>query len=68
MESFGFTADLRGATGGQAFPQCVFSHWQTLSGPANEPGSKAYDIAKEVRLRKGLKEEIVPLDEYLDKM
>lgn len=26
-ESFGFTAALRGATAGQAFPQCVFSHW-----------------------------------------
>lgn len=27
-ESFGFTADLRSHTGGQAFPQCVFDHWQ----------------------------------------
>jgi translation elongation factor EF-G len=27
-ESFGFTADLRSNTGGQAFPQCVFDHWQ----------------------------------------
>merc|ERR1712048_1447699 len=27
-ESFGFTADLRSQTGGQAFPQCVFDHWQ----------------------------------------
>ena len=26
-ESFGFTAALRQATGGQAFPQCVFDHW-----------------------------------------
>ncbi|XP_031206183.1 elongation factor 2, partial [Mastomys coucha] len=25
-ESFGFTADLRSNTGGQAFPQCVFDH------------------------------------------
>jgi elongation factor 2 len=68
VESFGFTADLRGATGGQAFPQCVFSHWQVLPGPANEAGTKAFDTAKEVRLRKGLKEELVPLDEYLDKL
>merc|ERR1712088_981508 len=29
-ESFGFTADLRSNTGGQAFPQCVFDHWQVL--------------------------------------
>jgi elongation factor 2 len=26
MESFGFTADLRAATAGQAFPQSIFSH------------------------------------------
>merc|ERR1712029_419476 len=29
-ESFGFTADLRSNTGGQAFPQCVFDHWQVI--------------------------------------
>jgi elongation factor 2 len=27
-ESFGFNAELRQATGGQAFPQMVFDHWQ----------------------------------------
>ena len=27
-ESFGFTADLRQATQGQAFPQNVFDHWE----------------------------------------
>ncbi len=33
-ESFGFTADLRSNTGGQAFPQCVFDHWQvSLTSP-----------------------------------
>lgn len=32
MESFGFTADLRAATGGQAFPQSVFDHWELMSG------------------------------------
>jgi len=28
MESFGFTADLRSHTGGKAFPQCSFDHWE----------------------------------------
>lgn len=28
----GFTADLRSSTGGQAFPQCVFDHWQVFPG------------------------------------
>jgi elongation factor 2 len=31
-ESFGFTADLRSNTAGQAFPQCVFDHWQVMTG------------------------------------
>ena len=32
MESFGFNGDLRGQTSGQAFPQSVFDHWETMSG------------------------------------
>ncbi|KAG9307764.1 hypothetical protein G9A89_023329 [Geosiphon pyriformis] len=67
MESFGFTADLRSNTGGQAFPQAVFSHWQIMNGIANEPG-KVNDIVKAVRKRKGLSEEIPSLDKYLDKL
>ncbi len=31
IESFGFTGTLRAATSGQAFPQCVFDHWETMS-------------------------------------
>ena len=30
IESFGFTGTLRAATSGQAFPQCVFDHWETM--------------------------------------
>lgn len=32
-ESFGFNAELRQATSGQAFPQMVFDHWQTMYVP-----------------------------------
>ena len=39
-ESFGFTADLRSGTGGKAFPQCVFDHWQILPGDPYESTSK----------------------------
>ena len=64
----GFTAALRSATGGQAFPQCVFDHWQVLPGTPFEEGNKTYDIVKETRVRKGLKENIPPLENFLDKM
>jgi len=67
-ESFGFTADLRSHTGGQAFPQCVFDHWQLMNGNPLEVGSKIEAIVKGVRKRKGLSEDIPPLDRYLDKL
>ncbi|TPX51401.1 hypothetical protein SeMB42_g00440 [Synchytrium endobioticum] len=68
MESFGFTADLRANTGGQAFPQCVFDHWQILNGTPLEKGSKVEEIVLNVRKRKGLAPEIPPLDRYYDKL
>jgi len=68
MESFGFTADLRSHTSGQAFPQCVFDHWQILVGSVVDPAAKPYKIVCETRKRKGLKENIATLDNYLDKL
>ncbi|XP_023275338.1 elongation factor 2-like, partial [Seriola lalandi dorsalis] len=67
-ESFGFTADLRSNTGGQAFPQCVFDHWQILQGDPNDPASRPFQVIAEIRKRKGLKEGIPALDNYLDKL
>jgi len=67
-ESFGFTPDLRQNTGGQAFPQCLFDHWQTLPADPLEVGSKAYDIVNFSRKRKGLAIEPFALDKYLDKL
>ncbi|CAG8519310.1 6912_t:CDS:2 [Gigaspora margarita] len=61
-ESFGFTADLRSNTGGQAFPQ-----WQLMNGTPLEAG-KVCDIVKAVRKRKGLSEEIPSLDKFMDKL
>jgi len=68
MESFGFTADLRSNTGGKAFPQCVFDHWQVYAGNPLEAGQRANEVVKGVRRRKGLEEEIPPLDRFLDKL
>jgi len=67
-ESFGFTAHLRALTAGQAFPQCVFSHWQEVTGDPLESGSKAFEIVNTIRKRKGLKEGIPALDNYMDKL
>ncbi|KAF7243949.1 Elongation factor 2 [Varanus komodoensis] len=66
-ESFGFTADLRSNTGGQAFPQCVFDHWQVLPGDPYDANSRPFQVVAETRKRKGLKEGIPPLDNFLDK-
>jgi len=67
-ESFGFTADLRSNTGGKAFPQCVFDHWQIFPGDPMETNSKPGQIVVDSRKRKGLKEGIPPLDNFFDKL
>jgi elongation factor 2 len=67
-ESFGFTADLRSNTGGQAFPQCVFDHWQILPGDPTDEKSRPYQVVQDARKRKGLKEGLPQLDQYLDKL
>jgi len=67
-ESFGFTADLRSNTGGQAFPQCVFDHWQAMQSDPLDPTSKTGVIVGSTRKRKGLSEEPFALDKFLDKL
>merc|ERR1719284_886075 len=39
-ESFGFVSALRQQTSGQAFPQCVFDHWENMPGNAMDVGGK----------------------------
>eukprot|EP01105_Mastigella_eilhardi_P027701 TRINITY_DN86_c0_g2_i1.p2 TRINITY_DN86_c0_g2~~TRINITY_DN86_c0_g2_i1.p2 ORF type:complete len:862 (+),score=187.73 TRINITY_DN86_c0_g2_i1:97-2586(+) len=68
LESFGFTADLRSHTAGQAFPQCVFDHWAIIPGDPFEPTTKVAQVVEQVRKRKGLGEGIPPLDRYIDKL
>lgn len=64
----GFTADLRSNTGGQAFPQCVFDHWQILPGDPLDSGTKPFTVVQDIRKRKGLKEGLPDLASYLDKL
>lgn len=67
-ESFGFAEDLRAATGGKAFPQCIFDHWQVLPGDPRDPGSRAGNVIMTTRKRKALQEEVPVLEHFLDKL
>ena len=67
-ESFGFNGELGKATGGKAFPQMSFDHWSVFGGDPLDPGSKAFAAISGTRVRKGLAEEMPPLDRFLDKL
>merc|ERR1719148_289036 len=68
-ESFGFVSALRQQTSGQAFPQCVFDHWENLNmGDFNSAGTKLNDLLLAIRKRKNIKVEIPALSDYLDKL
>ena len=67
-ESFGFTNFLRTATRGEAFPQCIFSHWQLINDDPFEKDSRAAVLVENIRKRKGLKAGIPTLDNFLDKL
>jgi len=67
-ESFGFSSALRAATGGQAFPQCVFDHWAEMPYDPMQEGTQTYKIVMETRKRKGLKYELPDFNNYYDKL
>lgn len=67
-ESFGFVSALRAGTGGQAFPQCVFDHWEPMPSDPLEENSQAMRIVTAIRERKGLTPAIPPLDRFYDKL
>lgn len=68
IESFGFTATLRAATSGQAFPQSVFDHWEVMGADPMTLDSQTNKIIKDIRKRKGIKADVAPLSEYEDKL
>merc|ERR1712174_17118 len=67
-ESFGFTADLRSNTGGQAFPQCVFDHWQCQDSDPLKEDTMSNKIVVAARARKGLSPQPKTLDNFYDKL
>uniref|UniRef100_A0AC35G3I0 Tr-type G domain-containing protein n=1 Tax=Panagrolaimus sp. PS1159 TaxID=55785 RepID=A0AC35G3I0_9BILA len=70
IDSFGFETDLRAHTQGQAFPMCVFDHWQIVPGdPLDKtieirplelqpPPHLAREFMIKTRRRKGLSEDV----------
>ena len=64
----GFTDALRAATSGQAFPQCLFDHWQVVPGDPWDPETKAGSLVRDVRLRKGLNPVVPAPDYYIDRL
>merc|ERR1712186_269189 len=67
-ESFGFVSALRQQTSGQAFPQCVFDHWENLQGNAMDVGGKMEELILQIRKRKNIKVAMPALGDYLDKL
>jgi elongation factor 2 len=67
-ESNNFTDELRGVTGGKAFPQSSFHHWQLLPGDPFDATTKAGQVCKELRKLNNMKETMPLLAEYLDKL
>jgi elongation factor 2 len=55
-------------TSGRAFPQCVFDHWEMIGSDPQEAGTKANQLMASVRKRKGLKEGIPLLENFIDKL
>jgi len=66
-ESFGFTAHLRSETSGQAFPMCVFDHWELIKDDPFDKTSRCYPIMMAIRKRKGIKQECPKLEHLIDK-
>jgi len=67
-QSFGFTKELRSNTGGKAFPQCSFDHWAVMNGDPFTEGNRVHEIVRDTRKRKGLEEDMPPLDRFMDKL
>ena len=66
-ESFGFTAHLRSLTSGQAFPQCMFDHWELIKEDPFDKTGRSFPIMMGIRKRKGLKQEIPDINDLIDK-
>jgi len=68
IESIGFDNFLKSETGGQAFPQCTPSHWEIIQSNPLDPDSRAGQMARDIRKRKGLSDTIFDASHYEDRL
>lgn len=68
LESFGFNAALQEATGGRAFTQLLFSHFEMINSDFYDLDSLAGKTVKDVRKRKKMKEDLPKLEDYNEKL
>ncbi len=59
-ETFGLSAEMRGATSGHAFWQTQFDHWEKV------PESISMEVIASIRKRRGLPEEIPKASKFID--
>jgi elongation factor 2 len=67
-ESFGLAEALRERCQGKPFLQCSFDHWGLIRDLPHELGSRAEELVKQIRKRKGLEIDIPVFTNYVDKM
>ncbi|KAI9300546.1 P-loop containing nucleoside triphosphate hydrolase protein [Cunninghamella echinulata] len=67
-ESFELENEFRTLVEGQVSFQLIFDHWNLVDGNPLEPGNKAYDIVRELRIHKGLSKDIPSYDVFCDKL
>jgi len=59
-ETFGLSAEMRAATSGHAFWQCIFDHWQKM------PDKLATETIKDIRKIRGLPSEIPKPEKFIE--
>jgi len=51
-----------------AFPQCVFDHWEVMTGDPTLEGTASNLIVKEIRKRKNMNQVLPNFNDFNDKL
>ncbi len=68
QESLGLRAELSAASSGQVVAQCIFDHWNTMSGDPIDVGDGVGRLVQNIRKRKGLLEVVPDLSNFYDEL